>query len=87
VTPCIHVSIKDQETEWVVGIQDNCIGIDPEYADRIFVIFQRLHSRADYPGNGIGLAICKKVIENHGGRIWLKSVPGKGATFYFTIPK
>jgi signal transduction histidine kinase len=87
VTPCIHVSIKDQKTEWVVGIQDNGIGIDPEYADRIFVIFQRLHSRADYPGNGIGLAICKKVIENHGGRIWLKSVPGKGATFYFTIPK
>jgi light-regulated signal transduction histidine kinase (bacteriophytochrome) len=86
-TPCIHISVKEQETEWVLAIQDNGIGIDPEYAERIFVIFQRLHSRADYPGNGIGLAICKKVIENHGGRIWLKSLPRKGATFYFTIPK
>lgn len=87
LTPCIHVSVKDKKKEWVLAVQDNGIGIDPEYADRIFVIFQRLHSRADYPGNGIGLAICKKVIENHGGRIWLNSMPRKGATFYFTIPK
>jgi light-regulated signal transduction histidine kinase (bacteriophytochrome) len=87
ITPCIHVSVKDRKKEWMVAVEDNGIGIDPQYADRIFVIFQRLHSRADYPGNGIGLAICKKVIENHGGRIWFNSAPGKGATFYFTIPK
>jgi signal transduction histidine kinase len=85
--PRIHVSVRDQEAEWVFAIQDNGIGINPEYADRIFVIFQRLHTRTDYPGNGIGLAICKKVIENHGGRIWLESAPRKGATFYFTLPK
>ena len=87
ITPCIHVSVKDRKKEWVVAVEDNGIGIDPQYADRIFVIFQRLHGRADYPGNGIGLAICKKVVENHGGRIWFKSQLRKGATFYFTIPK
>jgi two-component system sensor histidine kinase/response regulator len=87
MTPCIHVSVQQKAKEWVFAIRDNGIGIDPQYADRIFVIFQRLHSRADYPGNGIGLAICKKIIENHGGRIWLESQPGRGATFYFTIQK
>lgn len=87
MTPCVHVSVNERPEEWVFAIQDNGMGIDPQYADRIFVIFQRLHSRAEYSGSGIGLAICKKVVENHAGRIWLESQLGKGATFYFTILK
>jgi light-regulated signal transduction histidine kinase (bacteriophytochrome) len=87
VVPQIKITVESVNNEWMIAIKDNGIGIDSQYFDKIFIIFQRLHNKDDYSGTGIGLAITKKIIENLGGRIWLESEPNKGSTFYFTIPK
>jgi chemotaxis family two-component system sensor kinase Cph1 len=84
--PEIHIGASRENGHWVFCVRDNGIGIEPQYMDRIFVIFQRLHDRSTYPGTGIGLAVAKRTVELHGGKIWAESEVGKGTTFYFSIP-
>ena len=85
--PRVHISVKENGSEYMFSVRDNGIGIAPEYFDRLFKIFQRLHTREEYPGSGIGLAVCKRIVERYGGRIWIESEVGKGSTIYFTLNK
>jgi light-regulated signal transduction histidine kinase (bacteriophytochrome) len=85
--PEIHVSSQSNDREWILSVRDNGIGIDMAFAEKIFAVFRRLHRYEQYPGAGIGLSICKRIVERHGGRIWLESEAGAGSTFFFTLPR
>lgn len=84
--PLVHISSHRQKDFWRFSVQDKGIGIAPKYKEKIFVVFKRLHTRQEYPGTGIGLALCKRIIDRHGGEIWFESILGQGTTFYFTLP-
>lgn len=84
--PRVRISAVQEEDHWRFGVHDNGIGIEPQFHERVFVIFQRLHTREEFPGTGIGLALCRKIVERHGGRIWVESRPGEGSSFYFSLP-